>query len=130
MKCLDENSLGKMEFGWLRDLGAIDFAGGTVIEISSGFSGLAAAVVVGRPSPLNTNVAHSVPLVYIGMAMLWFGWCGFNGGSALNASDGDNSLLPYSCAGVQCSNLTRRLLSSLRDHGKIHRYCGTCSCDH
>jgi len=80
----------EVKFGWLRELGALDFAGGTVIEISSGFSGLAAALVIGRPTEANeaNHTAHSVPMVFIGMAMLWFGWCGFNGGSALNCSDG------------------------------------------
>lgn len=78
-----------VKYGWLRELGALDFAGGTVIEISSGFSGLAAALVIGRPSENSLkNEAHSVPMVFIGMAMLWFGWCGFNGGSALNCTDG------------------------------------------
>ncbi|QBD83552.1 ammonium transporter [Ktedonosporobacter rubrisoli] len=75
--------------GWLHNLGALDFAGGTVVHISAGFSGLAAAVVVGRRrtyqkgQPIPSN---NVPFVLLGAALLWFGWFGFNAGSALGAS--------------------------------------------
>ena len=75
--------------GWLHALGALDFAGGTVVHISAGFAGLAAAIVVGRRlewrrgQPLEAN---NVPLVLLGAALLWFGWFGFNAGSALAAS--------------------------------------------
>ena len=67
--------------GWLGKMGALDFAGGTVVHASSGFSALVFAIVVGkrlRPSP-----PHSLPLTLIGAALLWFGWFGFNAGSAL-----------------------------------------------
>lgn len=75
--------------GWLHTLGALDFAGGTVVHISAGFAGLAAAIVVGRRlewrrgQPLEAN---NVPFVLLGAALLWFGWFGFNAGSALAAS--------------------------------------------
>jgi ammonium transporter, Amt family len=75
--------------GWLHALGALDFAGGTVVHISAGFAGLAAAIVVGRRlewrrgQPLEAN---NVPFVLLGAALLWFGWFGFNAGSALAAS--------------------------------------------
>jgi len=71
--------------GWLRNLGALDFAGGTVVHISSGVSALVCAIVLGKrighgsePMP-----PHNLPLTLIGASMLWFGWFGFNAGSAV-----------------------------------------------
>lgn len=75
--------------GWLHNLGALDFAGGTVIHISAGFSGLAAALVIGKRRSYKqheTPTANNVPFVLLGAALLWFGWFGFNAGSALAAS--------------------------------------------
>jgi Amt family ammonium transporter len=74
--------------GWLRHLGAIDFAGGTVVHISAGISALAAALVIGRrkDSDITEFVPNNIPLVVLGTALLWFGWFGFNGGSALAAN--------------------------------------------
>jgi len=73
--------------GWLRDWGALDFAGGTVVHISSGFGALAAAFVFGRRTGYGTNPMepHNVPFVVLGAGLLWFGWFGFNAGSALTA---------------------------------------------
>jgi Amt family ammonium transporter len=71
--------------GWLGTRGALDYAGGTVVHASSGVSALVFALVIGkreRPSP-----PHSLPLTLLGAALLWFGWFGFNAGSALAASD-------------------------------------------
>ncbi len=88
--------------GWLRSLGAIDFAGGIVVHISAGLSALAAALVVGRRKGcgipwkehmkgLGENVSEfkptNIPYVLLGAGLLWFGWFGFNGGSALAAND-------------------------------------------
>jgi Amt family ammonium transporter len=75
--------------GWIRQLGAIDFAGGTVVHVSAGLSALAAAVVVGpRMDRGNTEAKPSnVPFVILGAALLWFGWFGFNAGSALSAGE-------------------------------------------
>lgn len=74
--------------GWLRHLGAIDFAGGTVVHISAGISALAAALVIGRRKDIEASecVPNNVPLVVLGAALLWFGWFGFNGGSSLSAN--------------------------------------------
>lgn len=73
--------------GWLRTLGALDFAGGTVVHITAGFSALAAAILVGRRKNATPKiVANNVPTVLLGASMLWFGWFGFNAGSALAAS--------------------------------------------
>lgn len=87
--------------GWLRGLGAIDFAGGIVVHISAGLSALAAALVVGRRKGCSTpwkdhmksleakpaEKPTNIPYVLLGAALLWFGWFGFNGGSALASND-------------------------------------------
>jgi Amt family ammonium transporter len=75
--------------GWLRTLGALDFAGGTVVHISSGVSALVAALVVGRRIDYGSGgfEPSNPTYVILGAALLWFGWFGFNGGSAL-ASNG------------------------------------------
>ena len=73
--------------GWLNALGAADFAGGTVIHISSGFAALAAALVLGKRREYGTPLKpHNVPMVVIGASLLWFGWFGFNAGSAGGAA--------------------------------------------
>lgn len=82
--------------GWLHSLGAIDFAGGTVVHISAGLSALAAALVIGRREGIDTDDAepNSIPFVILGTAILWFGWFGFNAGSSLAADDiGVNALV-------------------------------------
>ena len=75
--------------GWIRNLGALDFAGGTVVHITSGVSALAAALVVGKRKGFGVdNMApHNLPMTVLGAAILWFGWFGFNAGSALSAGD-------------------------------------------
>jgi ammonium transporter, Amt family len=74
--------------GWLRGLGAIDFAGGTVVHISSGVAALVAALVLGPRVRRESDrfEPHDVRLTVIGAGLLWFGWFGFNGGSALAAN--------------------------------------------
>jgi Amt family ammonium transporter len=71
--------------GWMRDLGALDFAGGTVVHISSGVSALAAAILVGRRRGFQREpmAPHNLPMTITGAAILWFGWFGFNAGSAI-----------------------------------------------
>jgi Amt family ammonium transporter len=71
--------------GWLRNLGALDFAGGTVVHISSGISALAAALMFGKRSGYGREamVPHNLPFTIIGASLLWVGWFGFNAGSAL-----------------------------------------------
>ncbi|WP_416828712.1 ammonium transporter [Ectobacillus polymachus] len=69
--------------GWLHNLGALDFAGGTVVHISSGVSGLVLAILLGKRKELNTIAPHNLPTTVLGAAILWFGWFGFNVGSAL-----------------------------------------------
>jgi ammonium transporter, Amt family len=74
--------------GWLMKLGALDFAGGTVVHISSGVSALVAAIVIGkrRCYPDKALPPHNISYTVIGAGLLWFGWFGFNAGSALGAS--------------------------------------------
>jgi len=76
--------------GWLRDLGALDFAGGTVVHINAGMAALAAALVLGkrgkRKGYPDTSPPHNLPFAILGAALLWFGWFGFNAGSALGAN--------------------------------------------
>jgi len=74
--------------GWIAKLGALDFAGGTVVHISSGISALAAALVVGRRLGYGKvpYIPHNLPMTVTGAALLWFGWFGFNAGSALAAN--------------------------------------------
>jgi Amt family ammonium transporter len=76
--------------GWVaNDLKALDFAGGTAVHINAGAAGLALALVLGRRRgwPREPVRPHNVPLVLLGASLLWFGWFGFNAGSALSAGD-------------------------------------------
>lgn len=89
--------------GWLGDLGAFDFAGGNVIHINSGVAALAAALVIGKRIGFGRESMepHNVPMVVLGMGLLWFGWFGFNAGSAL-AADGSavNAFVVTNTAGA------------------------------
>ena len=69
--------------GWLHTLGALDFAGGTVVHISSGVSALVAAILIGRR--LKMSEPHDATMTILGASLLWFGWFGFNAGSALTS---------------------------------------------
>jgi Amt family ammonium transporter len=71
----------------LRELGALDFAGGTVVHINAGMAALAAALVIGKRKgyPSDVSPPHNLPFAILGAALLWFGWFGFNAGSALSA---------------------------------------------
>ena len=73
--------------GWLLNLGALDFAGGTVVHMSSGFSALVAAILIGKRIgyPKDLMLPNSLVWTVLGAGMLWFGWFGFNGGSALSS---------------------------------------------
>jgi Amt family ammonium transporter len=74
--------------GWANQMGALDFAGGIVVHANAGAAAIAMALVLGRRTgwPERPESAHSVPLVMIGTGLLWFGWLGYNGGSALAAN--------------------------------------------
>lgn len=74
--------------GWLRNMGVLDFAGGTVVHITAGFSALAIALVIGKRIGYGKDNMEpsNIPLVVLGAVLLWFGWFGFNGGSSLGAN--------------------------------------------
>jgi Amt family ammonium transporter len=74
--------------GWLRVMGALDFAGGTVVHINAGFAALVTALMIGRRKGYKNEptAPHNVPFTVIGAGLLWFGWFGFNAGSALAAN--------------------------------------------
>jgi len=75
--------------GWLAALGTVDFAGGIVVHITAGFGALALALVIGKRAGFGTYSMdpHNIPMTLLGAGLLWFGWFGFNGGSALAAND-------------------------------------------
>ena len=75
--------------GWLMSRGVLDFAGGTVVHINAGVSALVAALVLGARKDYSRQaiLPHNVPFVLLGAGLLWFGWFGFNGGSALAANE-------------------------------------------
>ena len=75
--------------GWLAKLGALDFAGGIVVHVSSGFGALALAIALGarRGYGEHSIEPHNIPMTLLGAALLWFGWFGFNGGSALAVNE-------------------------------------------
>ena len=81
--------------GWLIDNGTLDFAGGVPVEMGSGFSALAAALIVGRRTDYGRQalLPHNVIFVLLGAGLLWFGWFGFNGGSGF--STGNNGVLAF-----------------------------------
>jgi Amt family ammonium transporter len=74
--------------GWLAKLGAVDFAGGSVVHISAGFSAVACAIAVGKRRGWRTDymAPHNLPFILLGAGLLWLGWFGFNGGSARGAN--------------------------------------------
>ena len=74
--------------GWMAKMGVLDFAGGIVVHVSSGISALVVALIVGKRIgyPRERSMPHNMTMVLLGAGVLWFGWFGFNGGSALNAS--------------------------------------------
>ena len=101
------------EGGFLRNMGALDFAGGTVVHINAGAAALAAALVLGKRSgfPHTMSPPHSLPLAVLGAAMLWFGWFGFNAGSALGA----NGLAAHAFVVTHVATAAAGLLWSLLD---------------
>lgn len=102
--------------GWMgSSLGALDFAGGTVVHISSGFGALAAALIFGRRlgygrEPMDP---HNIPFVLLGAALLWFGWFGFNAGSALTSGGSATSAFVVTNTAAATGALTWVALSML-----------------
>jgi Amt family ammonium transporter len=107
------------EGGWLLKLGALDFAGGTVVHISSGVSALAMILVLGkrRGYPTEKFVPHNLTMTLLGAGLLWFGWFGFNAGSALGAN-GTAALAFASTNTASAAGLVGWLLAERRRFGK------------
>jgi Amt family ammonium transporter len=106
--------------GWLRNLGALDFAGGTVVHINAAAGALVAAVLLGKRRGLRTptTIPHNVPFAILGAGLLWFGWLGFNGGSALAA----NGLAAYAFTNTFVAPAAAALAWGLLElflHGKV-----------
>jgi Amt family ammonium transporter len=98
--------------GWIaNDLGALDFAGGTAVHINAGAAGLALAIILGKRVGWRKEAMrpHSLPLVMLGAALLWFGWFGFNAGSAV-ASNGTAGLALLNTIGATVAALLAWLL--------------------
>ena len=105
--------------GWLSDLGALDFAGGLVVHIAAGTSGLVAAMVIGRRHGFATSsiLPHNLPLTAMGTGMLWVGWFGFNAGSALSAGTSAAMAILVTQLASAAAALTWLVLDVLK-HGK------------
>ncbi|HMK45547.1 MAG TPA: ammonium transporter [Methanocella sp.] len=99
--------------GWLASLGAIDFAGGTVVHISSGFSALAIALVIRKRVGFGKDLMEpsNIPLALLGASLLWFGWFGFNSGSAIAANGLAASAFVVTNTATAAAALTWMLLS-------------------
>lgn len=100
--------------GWLAKLGALDFAGGTVVHINAGISALALAMLLGPRKGFPEKepmAAHNIPLVMLGAGLLWFGWFGFNAGSALTAGGLASSAFVATNTAAAASAFTWMLLS-------------------
>ncbi len=106
--------------GWLRGLGALDFAGGTVVHINAAAAALVGALLLGKRRGLKvpTTMPHNVPFAILGAGLLWFGWLGFNGGSALAA----NGLAAYAFTNTFVAPAAAALVLGLLElflHGKM-----------
>jgi len=98
--------------GFLRNSGALDFAGGTVVHINAGVAALVCALVLGKRKgyPSHLSPPHNLPLAVLGAGLLWFGWFGFNGGSALGANGLATSALVVTHVAAAAAGLTWSLL--------------------
>jgi Amt family ammonium transporter len=103
--------------GWLSALGVLDFAGGTVVHMNAGFAALVAAMILGprvhKKHELN-EPPHNVPLVVLGASLLWFGWYGFNAGSAITAGELSSLAFVTTTLAASASIITWTLLNWLR----------------
>ncbi|PWR75186.1 ammonium transporter [Methanospirillum stamsii] len=102
--------------GWAASLGALDFAGGTVVHISSGFGALAIALVIGKRMGFGENSMepHNIPLTLLGAGLLWFGWFGFNAGSAIAADGLASNALMVTNTAAAAGALAWLVASSIR----------------
>ncbi len=107
--------------GWIAAMGAIDFAGGAVVHINAGFAALTAAIVLGPrlhhkdvPGFLSVTTPHNIPFVVLGASLLWFGWYGFNAGSALAADNLASLAFVTTTLATSASILTWTIISWCR----------------
>ena len=105
--------------GWLVQLGVIDFAGGTAVHINAGAAGLALALVLGKRFGFSKGITqpHNVPLTLLGVALLWFGWFGFNAGSELGA-DGVASIAFINTLAAPAAAMVGWIIVEKMRHGK------------
>ena len=105
--------------GWLKELGALDFAGGTVIHVNAGIAALATALFIGKRKgyPHKAVPPHNLPHTVLGTALLWFGWFGFNAGSALAASALAVNAFVVTNTAAAAAGLTWALIEWMK-HGK------------
>jgi ammonium transporter, Amt family len=103
--------------GWLGQRGSLDFAGGTAIHVNAGIAALAAVLVLGkrRGWPAEGHPPHSMPLVMLGTGILWFGWFGFNAGSALGANATAIQAFSNTFLAAAAGGLAWALVEKLRD---------------
>jgi len=112
--------------GWLFKLGALDFAGGTVVHVSSGVSALIVALVIGRRVTNGDRMEpHDVPMTVLGAGLLWFGWFGFNAGSAVAANGLAASAFVVTNTAAAAATITWALASYLRN-GKVSVVGAAC----
>ena len=106
--------------GWLAELGALDFAGGTVVHINAGITAAVIAWVLGPRKDFGRQalLPHSVPTVLLGSGLLWFGWLGFNGGSALAANE-TAALAVANTVLAPCASIMVWMLLDARRHGQV-----------
>jgi Amt family ammonium transporter len=105
--------------GWLVQFGVIDFAGGTAVHINAGAAGLALALVLGKRFGFSKGISqpHNVPLTLLGVALLWFGWFGFNAGSEL-AADGVASIAFINTVSAPAAAMLGWVIVEKLRHGK------------
>ena len=103
--------------GWLADLGALDFAGGAVVHMNAGAAAMAMIIVVGKRRGFGTEAMppHSLPLTVLGTGILWFGWTGFNAGSALGANEVAAQALMNTFLAAAAAMLGWLLVERIRD---------------
>ncbi|CAF1553744.1 unnamed protein product [Adineta steineri] len=111
--------------GWLKHLGTLDFAGGTVVHILSGVSGLVASIILGKRADFDprSTTAHNLPFTILGTGLLWVGWSGFNGGSA-NSANGIAALaLVNTNAAAAAGLITWVVIDAIRGRVSISGAC-------
>ncbi|CAF0880484.1 unnamed protein product [Adineta steineri] len=111
--------------GWLKHLGTLDFAGGTVVHILSGVSGLVASMVLGKRHDYDAHstTAHNLPFTILGTCLLWVGWSGFNAGSANSASGLASLALINTHVAAAAGLMTWVVIDAIRGHISISGAC-------